>query len=176
MIIFITLRILALDCCSTFILFADEALVFKSSFFYILNPFYIDHSIFLFKIALRNPNSADIMHPHIVTDWYFSRICWLYEIIIVTFLFFFTFFSHNLNNIILVLLLSFYLLSGYIFLFLLAVWTLLWVLIIAWIGFLEEIDIDVDGSSFHCSSFDIAKRAWKIDACCYAGSDKRRLA
>lgn len=112
------------------------------------------------------------MDPNIVTDWNISWICGFYEVIIVTFLLFFTFFSDYLDNIILILLFSFYLLFWYVFFFLLTVWTLLRVLIVSWVGLFEEIDIDVDGCSFHGSSFDVAERARKIDACWSKGQAK----
>lgn len=112
------------------------------------------------------------MNPDIVTDWYISGICGFYEVIVVTFLLFFTFFSDYLDNIILILLLSFYLLFWYVFFLLLAVWALLRVLKVSWVGLFKEIDINVDGCSFHGSSFDVAKRAREIDACWSKGQAK----
>lgn len=172
MIVFIAFWVFTLDCCSTSILLANKALVLKPFLFDIFDSFYADYSILFLEIALGHPNCTNIMDPYIMADWYFSWICWLYEVIIVTFLFFFTFFPYNFNNLVLIFFLSFYLFFGNVFLFLLAIWALLWVLIETWIGFFEEIDIDMNGCSFHCSSFDVAKRAWKIDASWSKGQAK----
>jgi hypothetical protein len=75
MIIFITLRILAFDCSTTLILFANEAFIFKSPLFNILNSFDIYHPIFFLKVALRNPNGANIMNPNIMRDRKICGVC-----------------------------------------------------------------------------------------------------
>jgi len=68
MIVFITFSILAFYCGSTFILFADETIIFKSSFLNILYSFDTNYSIFLLEVAFRNPNCAYIVYPNIMTS------------------------------------------------------------------------------------------------------------
>lgn len=172
MVVFVAFWVFTFDCSSTLVLLTDKTLVFESLLFDIFDSFDADDTILFLEIAFRHPNCTDIMDPDIVTDWYISWICGFYEVIIVTFLLFFTFFPDYLDNIILILLLSFYILFWYIFFFLLAVWTLLRILIVCWVGLFEEIDIDVNGSSFHGPSFDVAKRARKIDSCWSKGQAK----
>lgn len=172
MVVFVAFCVFTLDCSSTFVLFADKTLVFESFLVDIFDSFDADDPIFFLEVAFGHPNCADIMDPDVVTDWNLSWICGFYEVIVVTFLLFFTFFSDYLDNIILILLLSFYFFFWYVLLFLFAVWTLLRVLIVSWIGFFEEIDVDVNGSSFHCASFDVAKWARKVDACWSKGHTK----
>lgn len=125
MIVFIALRIFTFNCSPASILLAGKTFIFKSSFLDILNPFYAYHSILLFKIAFRHPDSTNIMHPNIMTSRYIRRICRFYEIVIVAFLFFLSPLSHNFNQRDVLILLSFYFLSGNILLLLLAVRTFL---------------------------------------------------
>ncbi len=67
MIILSAFRVFAFDTSTAFGLFAYKALVFVAFFVDIFNPSHINDAIFFFKVALRHPDRADIMHPNIMT-------------------------------------------------------------------------------------------------------------
>lgn len=164
MIIFIAFRVFTFDCSTTFVLLAGETLTFESTIVYIFNSFDANNSILLLKIALWHPNRANIMHPNIVANRSIRWICWLYKIVVVALLLSLTFFSDNFNNgLANRLLLSLYFLFRHIFFLLLVVRTLLRVFIISRINLFKNVCIDVNGCSFHCSSFYIAKRTGQVD-------------
>ncbi len=143
MVIFITFSILAFNCCSTFIFFADKALVFKPFFINILNTFYTDNPILFLKIEFRHPNSTNIMNPYIMTGRNFSRISRFNKIVIVAFLLFLSSLS-NYKYFILLLLFTFDLLSWNILFFLFIIRTFFRILIVGWICLLKEVDIDMN--------------------------------
>ena len=162
MIIFIAFSIFTFDCSSALIFLTNKTFIFESLLFDVLNAFYADVSILLLEIAFRNPYRAHIMNPYVMADWNLGRICRFDKIIVVTFFLFFTSLSNNSNYSLLfffILWLSFYFnfLFRNVFLFLLVVWTFFGVFIISWIRFLEEIDVNMNICSFHCSSLNITK-------------------
>lgn len=162
MIIFVAFRVFTFDCSSAFIFLTNKAFIFKSLLFDVLNALYADITVLLLKIALRNPYSANIMNPYIMTDRYLSWVCRFHKVIVVTFFLLFTFLSNNFNYsifffLILWLNLSFNFFLRNIFLFLLVVWTFFWIFIISWISFLEKINVNVNVCPFHGSSFNITK-------------------
>jgi hypothetical protein len=153
MIIFITFRIFTFYSSPTSTFLTGKTLVFKSFFFNILDSFYTNYSIFLLKVAFRNPDSTNIMNPNIMTSWYSCWISWFYEVVIVTLLLFFAFFSyHFYSNLIF---LTLYSLLRIVFLFLFIIWTFLRVLVITWIKFFENICINMKRSSFHSSTLNV---------------------
>jgi len=61
--------------------------MFVSFFFNIFDSFYVDSSIFLLKIALRNPNRTDIMNPNVIATGLILRISRLIKVIVIKFFF-----------------------------------------------------------------------------------------
>ena len=129
----------------------------KLFFVDILNSFYINGSIFFLKVTFWNPNRTHIMYPNIMTSWLINRISWFIEVIVIKFLFIF---------IILVLFTFRYeFVRMNIFLLLFVIRTLFSIFTKSRISLFPKIRIYVDVGSFHCSSFHIAQRTGKIDAC-----------
>jgi hypothetical protein len=162
MIVFVAFRVFTFDCSSAFIFLTNKAFIFKSLLFDVLNALYTDITILLLKIALRDPYSANIMNPYIMTDRYLSWVCRFHKVIVITFFLFFTFLPNNFNYsffffLILGLNLSFNFFLRNIFLFLLIVWTFFRIFIISRISFLEKINVNVNVCPFHGSSFNITK-------------------
>lgn len=66
MVVFVAFRVLTFDGCSTFIFLAHKALAFESFMIYVFDTFDADHAVFFLKVALWDPDSADIVDPDIV--------------------------------------------------------------------------------------------------------------
>lgn len=90
MVIFVTFRVLALDGSTTSVLFAGKTFALESFVVDIFYSFDTDHTIFLLKVALGNPNRTNIMNPNVMANWNISRVCGLDEVIIIAVLLFFT--------------------------------------------------------------------------------------
>lgn len=67
MIVFIALLVLAFNCSTASILLAGKAFASEPSMVDIFDPFDADHAVLLLEVALRNPNSADVVNPNVVT-------------------------------------------------------------------------------------------------------------
>lgn len=140
--------ILAFNACSSFRFFTHKTFMFVSFLFDIFNTFNIDGSIFLLKITLRNPNRANIMNPNIMAKRLIKWISRFVKIIVVKFFFIFTIFvllnfRHNFFRL-------------RVFLFLLIIRTFFSKFKVARICLSPEIRINVNVSSFHSSSLNIA--------------------
>ena len=155
MIIFSALWILTFHTGSSFRFFAYKTLMFVSFFFNIFDSFYVDSSIFLLKIALRNPNRTDIMNPNVIATGLILRISRFIKVIVIKFFFLlivldFLIFRQNS-------------LRMNVLLFLFVVWTFFWILVKPRICLFPEIRINMNVSPFHGTSFDITQRTWKVN-------------
>ena len=70
----VTLLIIALDARSSLYRVTNQTFFLEPFLVYVLHSLYIDLTIFLLKVTLRDPYCAHIVHPYIVTDWF---ICWV---------------------------------------------------------------------------------------------------
>ena len=66
MVVFIALNIFTFYSCSTFTFLTGKAFVFKSFLINIFDSFDAYHSILFLEIALRDPNSTNIMNPNVM--------------------------------------------------------------------------------------------------------------
>lgn len=122
MIIFTTFTVLTFDCCPTFGFLANKAFIFESLPINAINTFDANNSIFLLKVALRDPNCTDIVNPNIVAYWNIIGISAFDKIVVVILLF--ALFNH--------------LLRWLIFFLLLVIWAFLRIFIVCWICFFEN--------------------------------------
>jgi len=167
MVIFVALGVLTLYGSSTSVLLANKALNSEPFVFNVLNTPDADVPILFLEVALRNPNGTDIMDPDVVADGDITRVSRLHKIVIVALLLLFSLLPDHLDGLfglLLLDLLSLNFLLDYVLLFLLIVGALSRVLVVSWICFFEDVGVYVYGSSFHCSSFDVAKRTRKVDS------------
>ena len=158
MIVFVTLWVFAFYCCPAFVFLASKTLIFEPLLFNILNPFDANNAIFLLEVTLRNPNGANVMNPNIMAAWYGRGVSRLNKIVIVAFFFFLAFFSYYFYCSFLILF-NFIFLFANILLFLLIVRAFFRVLVVPRVKLFDDVRINVNRCSFHCSSFNIAERA-----------------
>jgi hypothetical protein len=69
-IVLFTFRVFTFYSCAAARFTTNETFVAEATSLYVFDAFDTDSSVFLLKIALRYPDSANIMHPYVVTHRY----------------------------------------------------------------------------------------------------------
>lgn len=163
MVVFVALRLLALDRHPCLALLAHETLVPESFLVDILNALDINHPVFLLEVALRNPDGAGVVYPDVVAIRCFIRICCFVKVIVVTLFLFLPLVTIHLHDL-LVFLIHLGSLPRRILFSLLAERASSRILVVSRISVLKNRVVNVDVRALHRSSFHAAQRTGQVYA------------
>lgn len=147
MIEFPTILTLTLNTSPSLALLTNETFLFESFLIDVFNSFYVDDTIFLLEVTLRNPYCTYVVNPNEMASWLFLRICSFGKIIIIRLIF------PRLWK------------RSSVFLLVFVIWTLFSILIVLRVRVLEQRGTYVDVCSFHCTALYVAQGAWEVYSC-----------